>query len=273
VSSIVVAIPTHRRPRAILNHALRQLRASSFAPADVHLFLSDAEDERAYRDSGASSGHTVHVCDGTRTATDKFNAIHDTFAPGTRVLVMEDDVVAIAGVAGQNVKREVADLRDLADTGFGLARGGLWGVTPHDNAFMFQKSVRYGLNLVVAHVFGYTASADPALRVTQRSKTDYERTLLYWLRDGFVCRVPGYGVRAASSYTLEGGMQANMDKVARAAAEAEAVGYLTTRFAHLCAPKEKASSPFAEMRFKRPPAGVVDWRGLQAVLDKRRLTA
>jgi hypothetical protein len=270
MTQTVVAIPTHRRASTILTHSLRQLRASSFPLADVHLFLSDAEDERMYRTSGASSGHTVHVCDGARSATEKFNAIHDAFSAGTRVLVMEDDVVAIAGVAGQNVKHEVPDLYELAKLGFGLSRGGLWGVTPHDNAFMFQKTVSYGLNLVVAHLFGFTASGDTSLRVTQRSKTDYERTLLYWLRDGFVCRVPGYGVRAASSYTLEGGMQAEMNKAARATAEAEAVGYLTSRFAHLCAAKEKASSPFAELRFKRPPADVVDWRGLQAVLDKRR---
>lgn len=267
---MVVAIPTHRRPQAILKYALRQLRASGFRSEDVHLFLSDAEDERMYRDSGASTGHTVHLCEQARSATDKFNAIHDAFPAGTQVLVMEDDVVAIAGVAGQNVKREAEDLRELATLGFSLARGGLWGVTPHDNAFMYQKAVSYGLNLVVAHLFGFTASGDSRLRVTQRSKTDYERTLLYWLRDGHVCRVPGYGVKAASSYTLAGGMQADMDKAARAAAEAEAVRYLTTRYHHLCEPKQKASSPFAEMRFKHPPAGVVDWRELQAVLDKRR---
>jgi len=265
--SYVIAIPSHRRPTTILQYALAQLRASDVR-AEVHLFLSDERDADEYAASGATNGCTVHVCNETRNATDKFNAIHDAFAAGTRVFVMEDDVRLIAGQRGQNKRSEPRSLEAAITAGFAAAENLLWGVAPHDNAYFFDDQYTRTLKLVVAHAFGFTASGDPALRVTQASKTDYERTLLYWIRDGAVVRAPGLGVRAAASYRLEGGMQSDHTHDARAQAEEASVAYLTRRYAHLCRRKKKASSPFPEIAFKRPMRNVFDWAELQRVLDK-----
>lgn len=266
--SYVIAIPSHRRSTTILQHSLAQLRESDVR-ADVHLFLSDAQDADEYASSGATHGCTVHVCTGALNATDKFNAIHDAFEPGTRVFVIEDDVRIVEGKRGQNKRSEPTSLHRAITEGFEAAGELLWGIAPHDNAYFFDTKYTRTLKLVVAHAFGFTASQDPGLLVTQPSKTDFERTLLYWNRDGAVVRAPHLGVRAKASYRLEGGMQANYTHDARAAAEEEAVAYLTHRYAHLCRRKEKASSPYPEIGFRRPMRGVTDWMELQRVLDKR----
>ncbi|MGA1199829.1 MAG: hypothetical protein ACO36I_25320, partial [Candidatus Latescibacterota bacterium] len=82
-------------------------------------------------------------------------------------------------------------------------------------------------------------------------------------------RMPNVGVKAKNSYRLEGGMQADHSHEQRAEAEEVSVQYLTSRYPHLIARKKKASSPFAEMRFLKPPKNIIDFREYQYAIDKR----
>jgi hypothetical protein len=148
------------------------------------------------------------------------------------------------------------------------ADGGLWGIVPHNNAFYFSGGVTSTLKLIVAHAFGFIATGDEWLAVTQPSKTDYERTCRYWVRYGKVVRLDNYGPKT-KSYTQAGGMQANHSKEARALIEATSVEYLTKRFPHLLQRKDKKTSPFAEMRFLPCKFTAEELVQDQAVIDRR----
>jgi hypothetical protein len=143
------------------------------------------------------------------------------------------------------------------------------GLLPHSNAFYFSGKVTRSLKLVVAHCFGFVGSRCDDLRVTCPSKTDYERTCRYFVRYGFVVRHDMVGVKT-KSYVAAGGMQAVHSHSERAALERASVDYITRRWPHLVAEKKKASSPFAEMRFRRKEAtdpGLL--QAQQRVLDAR----
>ena len=239
----VIAIPSHRRaPR--VRETLAWLRKTDVDLARVHLFLSDAEDTQAYADIDA-----IKVETGAKNVVEKFNAIHRHFTPGTRVFVLEDDVtVVVADDAGKPTPCLALDA--LITAGFaGVGRAGLWGIVPHANPFYFGGKTTQTLKLVVAHAFGFVSTQDPRLEVTLTGKSDYERTILYWIRYGRVTRVDTAGC-LTKSYTAPGGMQSDLTRDARAAAEKSACDYLVNRYPHLIGHNKKKTSLFAELSFK-----------------------
>lgn len=239
-----IAIPTHRRPDILRDQTLATLAEGGADMSRVKLFLSDAEDAELYRT------FPNHVITGAKNVTEKFNAIHGHYQEGTRVFVMEDDVRLVQGSGKKNDGRPVEDVEEMIRKGFeAVGDEGLWGVVPHDNAFYFGGQVTETLKLIVAHAFGFVATGDPWLAVTQIGKSDYERTCRYWVKYRRVVRLDTYGVKT-KSYTQVGGMQSDMDKDQRRAAEAKSCEYLLQRFPHLLASKVKKTSPFPELRFQ-----------------------
>jgi len=273
-----VAIPSHRRATSLRERTLAYLCTTDVTIDRVRVFVSDEEDEAAYRVSCADlieRGMLLHRTD-TKGATAKFNAIHNYYPIGERVFVIEDDIALIAGTEpGKNKKEPLTKLNDAVLRGFDeIPLGGIWGIAPHDNAFYFSGKVKHTLLLVVAHAFGFISTRDPSLEVRCGSKTDYERTCLYFVRYGEVVRLDWIGVRT-SSYTAPGGMQASLSREQRAAVELLAVAQLAERFPLLIEPNVGKDSMFAEMRFKRCKLAPTVLRAKQseheAALARRRL--
>lgn len=261
----VIAIPSYKRAELLMQETMQTLKDIDLCR--IHVFLS--EDDSQLMTYSRLLDHRVNeVITTAKNATEKFNAIHDYFEPGTKVFVMEDDVQLVYGSGKVNDGRPVADVDAMIRTGFdAIGDAGIWGIVPHSNAFYFSGGVSQSLKLIVAHAFGFVATRDPWLAVSQPSKTDYERTARYWTRYGRVTRLDNYGAKT-KSYTQKGGMQADYTKEIRAALEEQSVVNLTARFPHLLARKEKKTSPFAEMRFLSCKLSQPELVEYQRVLDR-----
>jgi hypothetical protein len=245
--SYQIAIPSHRRPGILREKTLAFLQRSNVDMDRVLVVLSDEEDAQSYN---LGTEVAVHVAVDAKNVVDKFNCIHYRYPKGTNVFVMEDDVTLIEGLEkGSNEKQELTDLDGLIKAGFGrLPFGGLWGVAPHDNSFFFSMQAKEGLLLVVAHAFGFVSTHDPELAVTQIAKSDYERTLRYFVRYGSVHRMDWVGART-KSYTQAGGMQSDHSRDQRKAFEEEACAYLVKHYPDFIRHNLKKKSIFPELSF------------------------
>ena len=243
-----IAVPSHRRADIFERKTLAMLTGSNVDMADVTIFLSDDHDARAYEKLPLNGARLEVV--GGKTVADKFNAIHDWFDEGDRVFVVEDDITIVQGLApNTNAKIVCEDLNGLMRVGFSqIPNGGIFGIAPHDNAFFFSGKVSDTLKLVVAHAFGFVATNDDWLKVSQTAKTDYERTCRYFVRYGRTVRVDSYGVRT-KSYTQPGGMQSDHTRDERAMLETDACAYLVQRFPHLVRFNTRKKSLFPELSF------------------------
>lgn len=240
-----IAVPSHRRSEMFKSKTLAYLQQTNVDMSRVDVFLSDEQDAEEYGDLPANVLVTQ-----AKDVTEKFNFIHYNYPKGTNVFVMEDDVELIEGLGG-NEKRVLQDLDAMVSRGFEeIPLGGLWGVAPHSNAFFFSGKVKHGLMLVVAHAFGFVSTHDDYLAVTQRGKSDYERTCRYFVKYGEVIRLDSYGCKT-NSYTQVGGMQSQHSRSERAAFEQAACDYLVASFPALINHNPKKKSLFAELRFNR----------------------
>jgi len=244
-----LAIPSHRRPE-LLKATILWLRSHGCSVKPV-VFASDEKD----RDDYAPINGCELVVTGAKCLTDKFNAIHRHFPIGSRVVVMEDDVVLVEprNGCGKNGVTELPDVDSLARKGFSLCGvGGIWGIAPHSNAFFFTGRTTCTLKMVVAHFFGFVSTHDDSLEVSLPTKTDYERTARYFTKYGKTWRLDYAGVKT-KSYTQSGGMQDDYTNAVRAEMESHSVKELCRKWPHLFSAKKKNTSPFAEVQCKRFP--------------------
>lgn len=258
----VVAIPTYRRSMTFGKRTLKYLNKTNLDFDKVTLFVSDEEDFDAYE-----IWDLPMVIAPGKNATDKFNAIHFHYPVGTRVFVMEDDIHNICYRDDYATPKRtwITDLDGMIRASFcELGEEGIWGINPSDSTHyttMYTelspskpdgKKYRFSrkLNLLVAHAFGFVSTRDPELAVQEASKTDYERSCLYYEKYGEVLRRFDVGVMT-KSYVNDGGMQADHTKSERAALEEKACINLVARFPELLDHNfNKESSPFSELRMR-----------------------
>jgi len=246
-----VAIPTYKRSELITQLSLNYLRRCGIKDQDIVLFTSNTQQAEEYR---RLCGPLVNIIDKEfSNVRDKFNAIAKAFPPGERVLVMEDDISMIKKLTGYNKLEEELDLVKHATIAFNAcdaAKTKLWGISSNSNPFFMKDGVAVGFKFIVANVFGFIAEEDPPM-ITCFSKTDYERTILYYKKYGNVVRLD-YLCPITKNYTTKGGMQDEADQ--RYRIEEESVEYLTTTYPDLCQRNTKKESKYPEMLLKKPVA-------------------
>ncbi len=240
---------------------------------DVYIFLSDLVDFTNYQQVSHLGVNLIYHGPLPDIVT-KFNFIHDYFEPGERVLFVEDDISELRLKWDDEKLHDFTELTWLAEDMFGECEKKntkLWGISSNANPFYMKKNNEksYGFKFVVANMFGFISTRDPFLRISQFCKSDYERTLLYFIKYGGICRADGI-CAITKNYKNPGGLQELKDH--RAIMETNACQYLVKRFPHLIQINEKKSttSKYMEVKMKtirKKELGFTDWMGLQKQLD------
>lgn len=243
---------------------LQYLRDCGIKDEEIHIFVSNVDEADKYKDH---VGECNIIVPGVpiETVTEKFNFIHNYFGDGEKVFVMEDDIKEL--VVMNPKTKKVSKLTDLSfiERGFQFcekAQTKLFGIIPHNNGFYMQYKVSSKLKFCVAHAYGFIAERCKETEVTQIGKSDYERTILYFLKYGSIVRFNYIGVTTAS-YTTEGGM----DKEDRAQHEVDSCNYLVRRYPHFIRHNTKKESMYKELSFKNVKNDYTYWRGVQDMRD------
>lgn len=261
-----IAIPSHRRAKTLENKTLKMLSENGIDFSLVDVFISDENDAAEYEGIKCNK-----IITGSHNVVEKFNYIHFHYPVGEKVVVIEDDIEELVFGYGENVKTKFTELASLIEKGFeNIPFGGIWGVVPHHNAFFMKNRVTDDFKLVVAHLFGFVSTRDSRLAVTQIGKSDYERTILYYIMYGRTVRMDMVGVKT-NSYVADGGMQSDMNGMARFVKERESVKYLTTKYPHLCKKNVKKSetSKFDEITLLRNTYSPRKLQEAQRIIDAK----
>lgn len=273
-----IAIPTYRRSDVAFKFTLGYLRdCPGLDWARVTLFVSDDEDFVNYSMACEAAGIKPQiVVTHAASLREKFNFIHRHYAPGARVVLFEDDIKQLSIKAGEKKLERWTNIVAEFEGAFSLCEwkgARLFGVCPFANAFYMKEAVSYNLKFIVANCFGFIATGDPAREITLDAKSDYERTLLYYIHDSAVVRL-NYVCVVTNNYTTAGGLQTELADGRRLEAERAACDYLTRRYPHLIQinAKREKTSRYPELTIRQVKEQGQDWHALQREHDARLAT-
>lgn len=272
-SKIIYAIPSYQRAHLIYDLSLKMLLANKIPENQIKVFVSSPQELLAYTKSIRSRGVDVDIILAKSTnVVEKFNFVHNYFTPGTRVVFVEDDISALRIKTGENTLSEYLRLAELAEASFQVCEKEgtcLWGISSNANPFYMKDGMSVGFKFVVANLFGFIATKEKFLEVSNICKSDYERTLLYYVKYGSIVRNDGI-CAITKNYKTAGGLQEMGG--ARKDLEEKACRALVKRFPHLIEINEKKSkiSMYMELKLKtRKKADGMDLMAMQKIMDAK----
>jgi len=208
-----VAIPSHRRARLLESATLATLARGGVDLGDVTVFLDRTDpDMDAYGALARRLGLRLVVSQ-VRGINPQRRLISGHYAPGVRVLCMDDDVTDVV---------RAIDTKHLEPIGRGLAQWitaafdhtdavGLkvWGTSAVANAYFMTpgRPPTEDLKFLIATMYGFVSRpGHPVHNTTVAVKEDYELSLRAWWYDGGVVRYGDVTTRA-DHYKAPGGCQ------------------------------------------------------------------
>lgn len=242
-------IPSLSRSLLLCEKSLHLLVNKYGVPkTDIYVFVIEEEYDE-YRD--ACDG--VNICIGPYGLDNMRNHIRMHFPIGTQLVCLDDDISDLLQKVDDKLcpltcSEFHAFIRDAFET---LQENGLkfFGIYPVRNAY-FMKGLPYKsmvLRFCVGAFWGCINEHDEQLFIHTEEKEDFERTLLYYERDGGVLR---YNTICPLTryYKEKGGMQSrNID---RCASSKVACSYLLSRFPSYCRLYTSKKSGIYEVRLK-----------------------
>ncbi len=239
-----IAIPTYKRALLIQQLTLGYLKRCGVNMAIVDLFVSGEREAVNYKN--LNTGCKV-ITTNAANVKEKFNCIHSYYQPGTEVLVIEDDLASVKRVVGYNQLEEELNLMRESRLAFDRCakeETALWGISSNSNPFFMKDQISVGFKFIVANMYGFIATEPPIIG-TQESKTDYERTIQYYVKFGKLVRLD-YLCPITKNYTNPGGMQDVKNE--RFKLEQDSVNYLTSTYPQLCQLNKTKDSKYPEMK-------------------------
>jgi hypothetical protein len=175
------------------------------------------------------------------------NFIHKYYPENTYLVSLDDDLQGILRWVNKKTFWDVFCLeREVIEPGFrACERSGarLWGIYAAGNPFFMKQRISTDFRFIVGSLYGCINRHD--CLVSRDDKEDSERSILFYLADGAVCRLNHVTVKTAY-YTEPGGMQ-----VARTAQSIlDSAKYLAEKYPDLCTMYIRKATGRAELRLK-----------------------
>jgi hypothetical protein len=171
-------IPSYRRPQEVLTLDLLE---SAGIPSDrITISTQTKEDWEAYTEKHGDRAHIIYHPG--ECVADNRNTLLDHFPAGTRLVIMDDDVKAIAMLdrAGKRTETLPANiLPELIAGSYGRAavNGALtWGVYPVDNAYFMSRKTD-SRAILIGTLLGITTRKEYRFDPEYYIKDDYDYCL------------------------------------------------------------------------------------------------
>tara|TARA_R110002020_G_scaffold173645_1_gene364558 strand:+ start:247 stop:2016 length:1770 start_codon:yes stop_codon:yes gene_type:complete len=257
VKDYVIAVRSYRRADKIKKQTLRILEMDKIPKENIYLFVAPDEIE-TYRES---IGDGYNICDGGDKGTNYCNLkIQDYFQEGQYIIQMDDDINFILKLRDDddtserqkvNGRIEPKGLKmyntlELVNRGKELMNKhnfNLWGTSPVVNDYFMKKGYSTDLKFCIGRVFGFNNYKDVV--TNDDCRDDYERSILWYERDGGIIRFSEVVVDA-DTYIGSGGLAESrtIDKMRKSCE------YLLNTYPKYVATR-KCKSKYPEIRLKR----------------------
>ncbi len=253
----VIAIRSYRRSEKIKTQTLRILEMDKIPKEKIYIFVAPDEID-SYRQS---VGFGYKICDGGDKGTNYCNMkIQDYFPDGQYIIQMDDDINFILKLRDEkdteerkkvNGRIEPQGLKmyntlDLLNTGKELMvkhNLNLWGTMPVVNDYFMKPGYTTDLKFCIGRVFGFNNFKDVV--TNDDCRDDYERSILWYERDGGIIRFSDIVVDA-DTYIGVGGLAESrtIDKMEKSCQ------YLLDTYPKYIA-RRKCKSKYPEIRLKK----------------------
>jgi hypothetical protein len=245
-----ICIPTYGRGNTIGTDTLNTLATMGTDMSKVHVYIGS--DMTEYADA-MDFHNTVNWGPAPKGYGPAQNHIRTQHPAGARIIIMDDDVLAIRRLTTDGKHLEDIDaqgwdtLTTEAFQTLQTERITLWGLTTTTNPFYMSDAWKVGLYMVHGPTFGYiNTPAIPGLR--EASKQDWETTANHFTHAGAVLRINNHAIVTKPMRTNPGG-QVTAQAESRLAQEREASRNLLNRFPALLRNKSNGASPEDDLRF------------------------
>ena len=284
LNEYVVAIPSYKRPKTLNNKSLRVLKEQKINPNRIHIFVSDKDQEKIYKEELDESDYNKIIV-GKPGIKNIRNFMPKYFKEGQKIFYMDDDISQIYQNYNNgkildkleknnsyneknnlyneknnvynkknNKLSNIKNLHQFIEDAFKLAKKKKmdnWGVYPVENPYFMKPTTKKTedftstyLSYIIGFMTGVINNRNAEIR-TIDDKEDYERSIKYYLKDGGVLRFNNITCRT-NCYKEPGGMQVERTKKRIH----DSAVYLTKKYPELCSLNTKKKSGFTEVRLK-----------------------
>jgi len=233
----VIAIPSYKREHALKTHTLKCLR---YIPLEqIYIFVANDEEYDNYK----TVLPDYKIVQGEEGLMNQRNFISHYFPLDTKIVSIDDDIQEF--IIKKEDKLEIIDDIDYYfKEGFKRLEeenANLFGFYPVLNKLFMKETITTDFRFIIGSCFGYINSH---IYLTLSEKDDYERSILYYLRDKKVVRF-NYISMKTKYYKMKGGLQSSSS---RKQDQESAVETLVTRYPKFFARKKSFKSGFPELR-------------------------
>lgn len=184
----IIAIPSYDRPFGLQLKTLKLLHEAGIEKDKIFVFVVEEQYDLYHKALNRDWYGTLVV--GVKGITQQRKFIRNFFAPGRKIVSMDDDLESIdlSLTHWEKLDRffEDAFLTTLDK------KASLWGIYPTYNKFFREKrpGVNIGLNFIIGHLYGFVNSHDKEFDTNplNTQKEDYENTLHHYINAGKVIR-------------------------------------------------------------------------------------
>jgi len=185
----VIAVPSYRRAETICQKTLHLLLSTfKVSPSVVHVFVADSSERKKYQETLPKS---VNIIVGKHGIGYQRCFINDYFTEGTRIVSMDDDLMALLTKSGNKTIPFTGDFIGLVEAMFDLCDlHGVryWGVPETNNGMFMNNQAVIGLRACAGAFSGEYAKL-PEVQSNLEHCEDYEKFLLHYLKFGGILRV------------------------------------------------------------------------------------
>ncbi len=243
-----VAIPSISRAKTITKKTLNYLKQTDIDMSKVDIFLSNPNEEQAYRENLKSYPVNIIVSN-TKHVNTQRNFIVDYYQEDELILGIDDDIDLVAMKVDDKNTIQLNSLIEFVENAFAISldkKIDMWGVNPVINPYFMKNNVTFNLKYIVACFYGWRNNHDEKAYVStnpEYGKEDFERSIRYYMADGGVTRF-NYVAPKTKYYSEKGGIQ-NYRTVEY---EETAVKWLLETFPMYCKRNTKSKGKYPEVR-------------------------
>ena len=243
-----VAIPSISRAETITKKTLNYLKQTDIDMSKVDIFLSNPNEEQAYRENLKSYPVNIIVSN-TKHVNTQRNFIVDYYQEDELILGIDDDIDLVAMKVDDKNTIQLNSLIEFVENAFAISldkKIDMWGVNPVINPYFMKNNVTFNLKYIVACFYGWRNNHDEKAYVStnpEYGKEDFERSIRYYIADSGVTRF-NYVAPKTKYYSEKGGIQ-NYRTVEY---EETAVKWLLETFPMYCKRNTKSKGKYPEVR-------------------------
>ena len=243
-----IAIPSISRADTITKKTLNYLKQTDVDMAKVDIFLSNPNEEQAYRENLQDYPVNI-IISNTKHVNTQRNFIVNYYKEDELILGIDDDIDMVAMKVNDKNTTQLKSLVDFVEQAFTISldrKIDMWGVNPVINPYFMKNNVTFNLKYIVACFYGWRNNHEKKAYVStnpEYGKEDFERSIRYYIADGGVTRF-NYVAPKTKYYSEKGGIQ-NYRTVEY---EETAVQWLLKTFPMFCKRNTKSKGKYPEVR-------------------------